>query len=123
MLGKKKKSQTKNRRKIEVQYDAIYMKIQKMQTTVKVNQINSSLGNKMMKGGRQVQKGGLLWNLRIFRGDRYIHYLDCCDGLGGGLHVIKFIKMYFSFFFLILFYFVIKMYFSNITVYCISINQ
>ena len=55
-----------------------------MQTTVKVNQINSSLGNKMMKGGRQVQKGGLLWHLRIFRGDRYIYYLDCCDGLGGG---------------------------------------
>ena len=76
-----------------------------MQTTVKVNQINSSLGNKMMKRGRQVQKGGLLWHLRIFRGDRYIHYLDCCDGLGGGgLHVIKFIKMYFS----------------NITVYCMS---
>lgn len=54
-----------------------------MQTTVKVNQIDRSLGNKMTKGGRQVQKGGLLWHLRICRGDRYIHYLDCCDGLRG----------------------------------------
>ena len=48
------------------------MKIQKLQTTVTVNQINSCLGNKMMKGGRQVQMGGLPWDLRTLRGDRYI---------------------------------------------------